>query len=153
MVEVLGIEDPTSISHKLYAQGTAMNQRVRTILLKNVTPFLEEGEVARHVFHARRGENPYVAAWSTIARFPRLIVATDQSILVLSTQWFGRPDSIIARLSRETRLGEPQFTSWSLLFPPLLSFRWIRLNNERLWVATRDLEEVRAIDANGAGRG
>jgi hypothetical protein len=126
-----------------------MNERVRQILLKNVAPFLEEGEVARHVFQARRGENPYVAAWSTIARFPRLIVATDQSILLLSTRWFGKPESIIARADRGTRLGEPQFSPWSLLFLPLLSFRWIRVNNERLWVTTKDVDEVRAIDAQG----
>jgi len=124
-----------------------MNERVRQILFQNVAPFLNEGEVARHLFQARRGENPYVAAWSTMLRFPRLIVATDDAILVLSTVWFGRPETIIARLDRSTRLGEPQFSPWSLLFLPLLSFRWIRVNNERLWVPTKDMDEVRAIDA------
>lgn len=128
-----------------------MNERVKKILVKQATPFLKEGEVARHVFQARRGENPWVAAWFTIVRFPRLVVATDDALVILSTRWFGRPESLIARLGRATRLGEPQFSPWALVFVPLLAFRWIRLNNERLWVSTRDLDEVRAIDGEGVG--
>jgi hypothetical protein len=124
-----------------------VDERVKNILLKQAAPFLKEGEVVRHVFQARRGENPWVAAWSTMMRFPRLIVVTDTAILVLSTRWLGKPDSVMARLDRTTRLGEPQFSGWSLLFMPLLGFRWIRVNNERLWVRTGDLDEVRATDA------
>jgi hypothetical protein len=123
-----------------------MNERMRDALLKQVAPFLNKGEIARHVLQARRGENPWVAAWSTIVRFPRIIVATDDAIILLSARWLGKPDSVIARLSRTTRLGEPQFSPWSLLFFPLLGFRWIRVNNERLWVPTADLDEVRSID-------
>jgi hypothetical protein len=128
-----------------------MTERVKRILLTQAAPFLNRDEVVRHVFQARRGENPWVAAWSTIARFPRLLVATDDAIVVLSTRWFGKPESVVARLSRATRLGEPQFSAWGLVILPLLFHRWIRIDNERLWVAAGDVDEVRAIDAEGAG--
>lgn len=124
-----------------------MNDRVRAMLVGHAAPFASSGEVLQHVFQARRGENPWVAAWSTFLRFPRLIVATDQAILLLSTRWMGKPEAILARLPRTTRLGEPRFSGWAFLLPPLLDFRWIRVNGERLWVARRDVDEVRAIDA------
>ena len=124
-----------------------MNDRVKQILVKQAAPFLKDGEVVRQIFQARRGDNPWVAAWSTIARFPRLIVATDGALLVLSTRWMGKPESVLARLPRTTRLGEPEFSPWSLLLLPLLFFRSLQLNGERLWVATGDLDELRAIDA------
>jgi hypothetical protein len=126
-----------------------MNERVKKILVNQATPFLNEGEVVRRAFQAWRAENPWVAAWSTLMTFPRLLVATDDAIVILSTRWFGRPDSVVARLSRATLLGHPQFSPWALVFSPLLFFRWIRVNNERLWVLTRDLDEVRAVDAEG----
>ncbi len=127
-----------------------MNERVRAMLREQAAPFLMPGDMARHVVQARRGENPWVAAWSTIARFPRLIVATDTALLVLSTRWMGKPDAVIARLPRSTRLGEPQFSTWALLLGPLLWFRWIRVRGERLWVASGDADVVRAIDNDGS---
>jgi hypothetical protein len=67
-----------------------MNDRIAQLRLTQAAPFLRQGEVGQHVFLVRRGEDPWVAAWSTIARLPRPVVATDQAILVLSTRWMGR---------------------------------------------------------------
>jgi hypothetical protein len=127
-----------------------MNEALRKLVIKQITPFLRENELVRHLFFALRGENPWVAALTTVVRRARLIVATDEAILLLSSPNLSGQRELIARLSRATKLGEPLFTRWALLFWPLLSFRWIRVNNERLWVATRDIDEVRAVDAEGA---
>jgi hypothetical protein len=128
-----------------------MNEQFKQAWLQAVAPFLNQGEVARRVFVARRGEHPWVAAWSTIFGLPRVVVATDDAILVLSVDRSGlrsQVKSVVARLSRATRLGEPQFSPWALLLPPLLDYRWIRVNKERLWVrAGFDVKEVLAIDA------
>jgi len=128
-----------------------MNERKKRTLLKRVAPFLNEGEVARHVFQAHRGEKAFAFVFFSIFMFGRLVVATDDAILILSTQRYARPNSVIARLSRTTKIGEPRFCLWTLLFPPLIFVRWLRVNNERLWISFGDVEEVRAIDSESAG--
>ena len=127
-----------------------MNERIQQILIKQAKPFLSRGEEIRYIFQAARGENPWVAAWSTIVRFPRLIVVTDSAILVLSTTWFGKPNAVVARLDRSTRLGPPAPNPWTIVFPPLWGRQLIRVNNERLWAkASRD--NILAINSPGAG--
>jgi hypothetical protein len=122
-----------------------MTDRVRQALISQATPFLTAGEQVRHIFQAARGENPWVGAWSTILRFPRLIVVTDTAIVVLSTRWMGKPDAVLVRLPRSTRLALSNPSIWPRLLVPLMGRQELRLNGERLW-ANISRDEIASID-------
>jgi hypothetical protein len=126
-----------------------MNERLRKAYALQVKPFLQADEELTHVFLAARGENPWVGAWSTIVRFPRQVVVTNRAVLLLSCKTLGRPDAVVARLPRETKLGPPESTIWTLLLTPLWGRQAIRVNGERLWAMT-SAKELREIDAAGA---
>lgn len=127
-----------------------MNDRIRQALIAQVKPLLQADEEVTHIFQAARGENPWVGGWSTIVRFPRLIVVTNRAVLLIACKSLGRPDSIVARLPRSTPLGPPESTIWTSLFPPLMGRQAIRVNGERLWANT-SVEELGAIDAAAGG--
>jgi hypothetical protein len=61
-----------------------VHDRLKQALITQVTPFLQDGETVTHMFQAARGENPWVGAWSTIVRFPRLVVVTKRAVLLLA---------------------------------------------------------------------
>jgi hypothetical protein len=125
-----------------------MNERFKQAFITQVKPLLESGEEVTHIFQAARGENPWVGGWSTIVRFPRLVVVTDRAVLLIACKTLGRPDSVVARLPRSTPVGPPESVIWTALFPPLWGRQAIRVNGERLWANT-SAEELRAIDAAG----
>jgi len=129
-----------------------MNDRMRQTLITQVKPFLQGDESVKHIFQAARGENAWIAGWSTIVRFPRLIVITERAVLLLSTKSLGRPDGVLARLARSTPLGPPESNIWTTMFPPLWGRQAIRINGERLWANT-SAAELHAIDATGVSDG
>lgn len=125
-----------------------MIDRLRQALIEQVKPLLQGDEEVTHLFQGARGENPWVGGWSTIVRFPRLVVVTNRGVLLIACKSLGRPDSIVARLPRATPLGPPESNIWTTIFPPLWGRQAIRVNGERLWANTT-AEELRAIDAAG----
>ncbi len=125
-----------------------MHERIRQALIAQVKSLLQGDEDVTHIFQAARGENPWVGGWSTIVRFPRLLVVTNRAVLLIACKSLGRPDSVVARLPRATPLGPPEANIWTTLIPPLWGRQAIRVNGERLWANT-SAEELAAIDAAG----
>lgn len=125
-----------------------MIDRLRQALIVQVKPLLQGDEEVTHLFQAARGENPWVGGWSTIARFPRLVVVTNRAVLLIACKSLGRPDRVVARMPRATPLGPPEANIWTTLFPPLWGRQAIRVDGERLWANT-SAEELAAIDAAG----
>lgn len=119
-----------------------MNDKLRKTLEARVRPFLDDDEQIDRVVVARRGNNPWVAAWSTMLRFPRIVAVTNKGIVVLQTRWLAKPTGVLARLPKGTRTGEPRFSMWAFAFPPLLPYRWIKVNGERLWILSGDVDEI-----------
>lgn len=114
---------------------------LRDKLTERAQPYLEPGEVVRHVFLGQTGPNPAFALITYLIMFYSkywIVVVTDRAILVLQAGKLGssKPKALSQRLPRSTQIG-PLSGLWS----DTMAF------GQKMWIHRRYHKDVAAADA------
>jgi len=121
---------------------------LRQKLATRAQALLEPGERVERAFLAQAGPNPNLLLVTNIFVFfnkYKVIAVTDRAIVVFSAGMWrpSFPKKVLARLPRETRLGDPAGALWSKINLPS--------ETKATWVHRRFYNDVRATDAVAGG--